>query len=533
MKPPPSKVVVLGIDAASPALLKQWAADGTMPNIRSVMQRGLVADTLSVEGFFIGSTWPSLYTGTTPARHGLHYLVQLVPGTYRLERPADGRLIDGEPFWTAISRAGHRVAVLDVPLTRADTSLNGIQVVEWGGHDALYGFHAWPADLERTIRASFGDYPPGSSCDADRRSAVDYRTFADSLISGVRAKARLTRHFLAQGNWDLFVQVFTEAHCAGHQCWHLHDTRHPAHDLATVAVTGDPLRRVYAAIDTAIGEVLEDAGDALVVIVAAHGMSHWYGAHFLLRDILFRLGAARPAPEPAPPPASLRSAAIAGARWTWRRLPPSLRAALSPLRQRLSRDTDPGERQQTIGVDEDASRCFVLDNGLAVGGIRLNLAGREPRGVLHPGADADAFCDWLSRELLAIVDERTGTPLVRRVLRTADLYQGPHLDRLPDLLVDWSDEVPSGSTELAGGIGATVRVRSSAVGVVEGANDFGRSGEHRRGGLLVVAGPGVRAGQLNRVISILDIAPTLAAALGVHLPNCDGHPLPELADVRC
>ena len=528
----PAKVIVLCFDGASPVLLKQWAADGTLPNIHSVMQRGLVADTLSVEGFFIGSTWPSLYTGSTPARHGLHYLVQLVPGTYRLERPADGRLIDGEPFWTTLSRAGRRVAVLDVPLSRVDTAINGIQVVEWGGHDSLYGFHAWPAVLEQTIPADFGEYPLGPSCDAAHRSAADYLSFTETLISGVRAKTRLTKHFLAQGGWDLFIQVFTEAHCAGHQCWHLHDPAHPAHDAATAALTGDPLRRVYTAIDASVGEILDEAGNALVVLVNEHGMSYWYGAQFLLRDILFRLGVASPPPELPARPVGARSAAVAAARWTWRRLPASFRTKLVPLRDRLVGTADAADPQPTIGVDEETSRCFVLNNGLAVGGVRLNLAGREPRGVVKPGAEADAFCDWLSRELLAIVDERTGRPLVRRVLRTAAIYNGPRLDALPDLLVEWSDDVPTGSLLLAGGAAATVRAHSAAIGVVEGANDFGRTGEHRREGLLVVAGQGVRPGLLKRVVSILDIAPTIATILGVDLPDCDGQAMPELADAR-
>ena len=48
------------------------------------------------------------------------------------------------PFWSHLSRAGRRVAILDVPLTRIDPSINGLQVVEWGGHDSVYGFQTWP-----------------------------------------------------------------------------------------------------------------------------------------------------------------------------------------------------------------------------------------------------------------------------------------------------------------------------------------------------------------------------------------------------
>ena len=291
---PPSKVLVLAIDAANPGLLRHWAADGTLPHLRSLMSRGLTGQTRSVDGFFIGSTWPSFYTGMTPARHGLHYLVQLQPGTYDFYRTADRGLVRSDPFWSHLSRAGRRVGVLDVPLTRLDPAVNGMQVVEWGSHDAVFGFRTWPPQVAETITSRFGAHPLGPSCDAVGRSAEQYREFVESLVRGVQAKASLTREFLHRGGWDFFIQVFTESHCVGHQCWHLHDDRHPAHDPALAATMGDPIRRVYAAIDTAIGEVLQVAGDAIVVVMTAHGMSHWHGAQFLLQDILFRLGVAQP-----------------------------------------------------------------------------------------------------------------------------------------------------------------------------------------------------------------------------------------------
>ena len=61
---------------------------------------------------------------------------------------------------------------------------------------------------------------------------------------------------------------------------------HPAHDHAVRRGNGDPLRSVYQAIDTGIGQVLEKAGDARVLVVSLHGMSHAFGPQFLLRDLL-------------------------------------------------------------------------------------------------------------------------------------------------------------------------------------------------------------------------------------------------------
>jgi predicted AlkP superfamily phosphohydrolase/phosphomutase len=78
-----ARVLVLGIDAGSAPLIEAWAAEGVLPNLRALMARGVVGRTESVEGFFVGSTWPSFYTGASPAEHGIHSLVQLRAGTCR------------------------------------------------------------------------------------------------------------------------------------------------------------------------------------------------------------------------------------------------------------------------------------------------------------------------------------------------------------------------------------------------------------------------------------------------------------------
>jgi predicted AlkP superfamily phosphohydrolase/phosphomutase len=523
---PPTRLLVIGIDAASPDLLDAWIADGTLPNLAALANRGLVARTRGIEGFFVGSTWASLYTGTNPAQHGLHYQMQLVSGSYRLEDRAKGAFVQRDPFWRVLSRAGKRVAVLDVPLSRIESELNGVQVVEWGGHDAFFGYSTMPPELAAHIEARFGRHPAGASCDATARGANEYREFVSALEEGVRRKGEWSAELLARGEWDLFMQVFTESHCVGHQCWHLHDAAHPAHDATVAAITGDPLRAVYRAIDEAMGKLVDAAGDAQVIVFAAHGMSHRHGAHFLLRDLLFALGAA------APPAKPLREGVRDLGSRAWHALPAAARTLLSPLRRRVMPEnaTVAHTGLPGIGVDPDSSRCFPLANGLAVSGIRLNLTGREPRGTLAPGEESDRFVEQLEKDLLAIVDDVSGAPLVRRVLRTRELYDGEHLDALPDLLVEWNEAVAIGSTALGNGAGARVRARSPKVGAMEGSNDYGRSGEHRPGGWLVAAGPGVKHGRLERAPSLLDLAPTFARILGVELPGAEGVPIAGIVD---
>lgn len=508
---PPAKLVVIGIDAASPVLLERWMKEGALPNLAALVSRGVSSEMKGVEGFFIGSTWASMYTGTNPAEHGVHYLLELVRGTYELRESVDGLFVQRPPFWRALSDAGKRVAILDVPLTRLEPQLNGVQTVEWGGHDSIFGFRASPSSLADHILKKFGPHPVGSSCDADNRSAQDYADFANRLELGARLKGELSREILSEGNWDLFMQVFTEAHCAGHQCWHLHDEHHPAHQRENVAVAGDPMRRAYVAIDAEIGRLVELAGDADVVVFSGHGMSHWYGAQFLLHDILVKLGvsAARPIP-----PRTAKERLLDSARVVWRALPTSLRQAIKKIRGKTSTPAIAKSRPAFV-ADAARSRCFVHPNGLAIGGIRLNLVGREPNGMLHAGSEADAFVAELSASLLEIVDTRTGLPLVKRVTRVSDLYAGENLDLLPDLLVEWNDTTATGSTTITNGVNSRVRATSPRIGVIEGANDFGRTGEHRTNGWIVAAGPSISNKPFANQPSILDLAPTFSAMLGV------------------
>jgi len=204
-----------------------------------------------------------------------------------------------------------------------------------------------------------------------------------------------------------------------------------------------------------------------------------------------------------------------------------MRQRLAGLRARLGPQDPPGDGLPGIRVDPSESPCFHHLHGLAIAGIRLNIAGREPQGVLRAGAEVDEFCRSLAADLLEIVDERTGGPFISAVRRVDELYTGPRLRDLPDLVVEFNDAIPTGSTSVGSGQGATVRVHSPKIGTLEASNHYGRTGEHRRDGLLVISGQGVAAGEFSRPPSVLDLAPTWAAMFGLTLPGADGSAIEE------
>lgn len=532
------KVLFLAMDAGDKFLIQNWAADGTLKTFRALLDRGLVGNTMSMEGFFVGATWPSFYTGVTPGRHGFHRLMQLNPGTYELYRCNPGDFIKHEPFWNYLSNAGRRVAVLDIPLSGISRKINGIQMVEWASHDSTCGFCTWPQELKQDVLSRFGNHPLQNSCDCSGRTPEEFRVFRDQLIQGVQRKTELTRHYLKKDNWDFFAQVFTEGHCAGHQCWHLHDPQHPSYSSEIVAITGDPVRDVYIAIDAAIGEILTQIDDnTIVVFLASHRMAHNYGAHFLLQEILTSLQVTGARSEEihhldSSRFADRRDALLA---WSWRHTPRSIKQKLTPIRDRYS-DWISSSRNDHLPplsrIDLKKSKCFPVDNSLSIGGIRVNLAGREPNGTIQPGEEMDTFCEQLARDLLTIIDDDTGIPMIKSVRRTKELYQGERIDHLPDLLVEWSDEKYLGTLGTGDGKGSRIRLTSEKTGIIEGVNSYCRTGDHRPEGLFIAFGAGIKEGCLERTVSLMDFAPTFTKLLGLKLPDFDGEPITEILKAR-
>jgi arylsulfatase A-like enzyme len=246
---------------------------------------------------------------------------------------------------------------------------------------------------------------------------------------------------------------------------------------------------VYRALDAALGRLLDTVGDdTIVMLLLSHGMGPHYDATFLLSEMLRRIGARR---------SSVSRGALAR-QWS--------RRALGRLSHRKE-GTAPGAFMWYV----DGGRpFFTIPNNDVYGAIRINVSGREPAGQVAPGREVHEMCDMLEHELATWTNLDTGEPLVQRVVRTDTCYEGPERDVLPDRLVEWTRRAPIGS------IGAP------GYGRIDREYRGFRTGDHIPGGLLLASGPGVQPGHRTDAISMVDLAPTIAAAVDVDLPDVDG-----------
>jgi predicted AlkP superfamily phosphohydrolase/phosphomutase len=164
------------------------------------------------------------------------------------------------------------------------------------------------------------------------------------------------------------------------------------------------------------------------------------------------------------------------------------------------------------GVDWSRTRAYAL--GLS--GVYLNLKGRESKGIVGPGKEAEALKRELIGKLAGLRDEEHECVAIRQVYATSDLYRGPYLEAAPDLIIGYEDGYRTSWDAAVGRVTAQVIAD----------NPKAWSGDHCVDPLLV---PGVLFS--NRKLEcedpgIEDMAPTALDLFGIDPPAwMDGKPL--------
>lgn len=503
---PAVSTLFIALDAAERDLLLSWIQDGRLPALKALCERGVHGSGDVLPGFGSGAMWPSFSSCLSPARHGRFFKYHMRPGSYRWYRSGTETL-RFDPFWEHIAAAGRRVAVINLPYAPLVPQSSAVQLTDWAVHHPVTPQpRSVPEAMAASVCAEFGEDPIGGSCDHDGRGPGDYEAFCAGLEQRIEQKTRHTLDLMGRESWDLLLTAFDESHCVGHQAWHIHDTRHPLHDKAMRDRIGDPVERVYRALDRAIGRLATAAGpDMRVVVTSVTGMTSNFTGNSLLHEVLRRLGGQIDHRE-ATPRRGLKTRAVELLRLAWRTLP-------YPWRARLHDKIPLARDNSAVRLTERAGhRFFAMPHNDLSGAVRINLQGREPEGRVPP-QEYDACCAELSAALRELRNLDTGEPLVTDVLKLRDLYNGPYLDEMADLLVLWNRSAPNR------------RVGSERVGRIEQPYCGNRSGDHTSHTFFVAAGPGLARGRYQQPFTVMDFGVTLAQWSGVALPAVQAQPM--------
>ena len=342
---------------------------------------------------------------------------------------------------------------------------------------------SWPASLSADLYDRLGPYRTLGWAEATwplNEGRLDEQPFMDDLYRAFDDRAQVILDRLTAGDWDLLVGVIESTDRVQHMMWRLIDPSHPMYDAGLASTFGSSIERVYRRSDQFMGELLDQLGpDVPVLVVSDHGFHSWRKA-VNLNTWLVQEG------------------------YMALRRPESTDKTLDDLF---------GGGEFWEHVDWSRTRAYAM----GLGQIYFNLRGREAGGIVSPGAEYRTLADELSARLLTLADPEDGTRIVRAVYKRDDIYSGEFLENASDLQVGFADGYRvSWQTTLGGSPPGVVYDNTRKWSGDHGGFDYATTA-----GILISNRP-IQAGATR----IIDIAPTVLRFFGVPVPgSIDGRPL--------
>lgn len=307
----------------------------------------------------------------------------------------------------------------------------------------------------------------------------DEELFLEDLRFTVDQYEEMMVGLVADGDLDLFVQIFYFTDRIGHMLWNYLDPAHPFYDAQKAAGYQEEMLQAYKRMDRIVGRARELVGpETLFLVCSDHGFSSYrrgvnYNNWLQEQGLLTLKGQT------------------------------TERATLERLFE---------TRDLMSGYDWEKTKAYAM----GLGGIYINVVGREGQGSVFPGPEYEAVRQQIIDGLEALVDENGEHP-VTKVWKREEIYSDYRADLIPDLRVGNSLGYRVSWQTTLGGFGQSV---------IED-NDRAWSGDHCSNDPSVV--PGILFS--NRPIRtdaprMIDMMPTIVKALGLEVPEgLDGESL--------
>ena len=473
----------------------------SFPNLGRLFERGSRGILQSTTHPLTPHAWTTMVTGVNAGRHGVWDFTERDESGYRL-RVVNGSQRRAPALWDYLTAAGRRCGIVNVPFTCPAPAVDGFVVA---GLDASVRDEGmtYPPELLDELRKRFGPLVLDHKFPLDANDEVDLELVRRACEQKVEIAIWLMERFEP----ELLFVVFMAADHIHHLCWPEWVEEGAASRVADV----------YRALDDAVGALTAAVGDGDVLVVSDHGggaldgvvnLNAWLAANGYLTYAQVGAGLRK---------GEIGRRFVHGLFELRTKVSPRLRSAVG-RRLGTTRERIYDLRRYSI-VDWPRTQAFAYG---AFGNVVINLRDREREGAVDP-ADYDRVRDEIADRLLGLrAPDSHG--IVARVHRREDLFDGPELVRLPDLIVEFEEYRWLGRGNLkyrTATIWDEIEILGSTRPYV---------GSHRREGIVALSGPSAAPGR-QVLASIQDVAPTILYLLGEPVPTAlEGRVLEEAID---
>jgi predicted AlkP superfamily phosphohydrolase/phosphomutase len=504
------RILLLGLDGFDIGLAERFAQEGLLPNFVRLQTQGANFDLDHGRDKYSGLAWEHLSSGIRPGDGGRWSAVTFDKRTYQATQ--DHTVV--RPF---LADVAVKTVIFDFPYFDLSLAPNVCGITSWGAHDPGVVAASRPDGLHQEMADLFGAYPAAEwiygFC---WPSAQKAEAAGDALTQATEVRSRASRWLLKERlpDWDLGVVVISECHSAIEPLWHGVDEKHPLHTLDSAPAAAAALRKVYGAIDHLIGDLEQTFSEAVLVLVAMHGMGpndSDVPAMVLLPELLYRFAFGSPYMRPVEFPRTLPDGTpvLAEDGHWYHPLVQAVPHSKPRFHQRVARrikrmanwKNDAGGDLNWMPAAR-YSRFWPKMPAFALpsfydGRVRLNVAGREKHGIV-PAAEYVNAC----RQISDLVGECRNLLNGKRV--ASEIYypkQNP-VEVGPtegDVYIVWEGAPLGFRHPRLGSIGPVFYLRTG-----------GHTGER---GFLNVVGSEIANGH-HGLVSSFDVVPTIIELLG-------------------
>jgi predicted AlkP superfamily phosphohydrolase/phosphomutase len=302
---------------------------------------------------------------------------------------------------------------------------------------------------------------------------IDKETYLEENDCQAKWFANASVYLLKNYDWDLFMLKWHSPDHVKHCYWGHIDPVSPGYDPAKAPEYWEVMARNYEMVDKMVGQIGEAVGeDAVVMVVSDHGhIAHVNSVY--INNALAQAG--------------------------------------------LLTFKDDGS-----GVDWSKTRAYAQRSMH----VYVNLKGRDPQGIVQPGAEYEEVQDSIIAALLDLKDPSTGQHAINLALKNEDAaWLGLSGPRAGDVIYTMEAGYTSITTSSGDSTVFEKQARGDypAWGVAESHHgQYLASVSFSIGSMkaiLMAKGPGLKKGYRRaRPISLRDVAPTISHLMGIPAP---------------
>lgn len=501
------KVLVVGLDAACYPVLRPLFERDVVPTLEGLFESGTSAPLESHVPPWTPAAWPSIYTGTNPGKHGVFGFVSYDGYDWDV---VSGEQLREPTVWELLDRHGYRSVVVNGPVTNQPTPIDGAILPGFIGPENPT---CHPEGILDDVRDACGGYRVYPGDDRMDRSSED--AMFEDWLEVTRMRGRAMRYLSDRFDPDFGFVQFQRTDTVFH----------------TFPEDTERIERLYRTVDEEFSETLEATDPDVVFVVSDHGIGPYDGYEFRINEYLrdggylnttqnphgmpswnpmrsqLKTGENSDANGAASPGVLPRAAATAAAFGvTTQRINDLLtRVGLADHVAPLVPESV--KRAGQTHVDFEHSVAYLRSRVEL--GVRLNLVGREPNGVVDPGE-----YESVRSELIEYLESATtpdGAPVFETVAPREEFFDGPMIEDAVDIVT-----VPSEFDHL---LSATLPGEQFA--------DRSETWDHKFHGVIAASGRGIDGDVALGSPRLYDLAPTVLAAFGVPISErMDGRILP-------